>query len=74
MRLIDADTAMPYFWEHLDDNGMIAAQNALDDMPTADAINVVRCKDCKYFYEDSYSPGGVVCENGLKYICSEGML
>lgn len=34
MRLIDADSAYDYLYEHLDDNAMIAAQNALDEMPT----------------------------------------
>ena len=33
-RLIDADTCEPYFYDHLDDLHMIAAQNAIDDMPT----------------------------------------
>lgn len=34
MRVIDADACEPYFYEHLDDNGMIAAMNAINDMPT----------------------------------------
>ena len=34
MRLIDADACESYFWEHLDDNGMAAAMNAINDMPT----------------------------------------
>lgn len=34
MRLIDADACEPYFYEHLDDNGMAGALNAIDEMPT----------------------------------------
>ena len=34
MRAIDADACESYFWEHLDDNGMAAAMNAINDMPT----------------------------------------
>ena len=34
MRLIDADACESYFYEHLDDNGMAAAMNAINDMPT----------------------------------------
>ena len=34
MRAIDADACESYFWEHLDDNGMAAAINAINDMPT----------------------------------------
>ena len=33
-RLIDADACAEYFWEHLDDNGMAGAMNAINDMPT----------------------------------------
>lgn len=33
-RLIDANKCEGYFWEHLDDNGMAAAMNAINDMPT----------------------------------------
>ena len=34
MRAIDADACESYFYEHLDDNGMAAAMNAINDMPT----------------------------------------
>ena len=34
MRLIDADSTEKYFYEHLDDLHMKAAQNAIDEMPT----------------------------------------
>lgn len=37
MRLIDADAAYEYLYEHLDDNAVIAAQNALNEMPTINA-------------------------------------
>lgn len=50
MRLIDAtpEICMPYLYDHLDDDHMIAAQNAIDDMPTVGAVLVCRCKDCKH--------------------------
>ena len=47
MRMIDADACESYFWEHLDDNGMAAAMNAINDMPTIEP-KIVRCKNCKY--------------------------
>ena len=47
MRLIDADACESYFWEHLDDNGMAAAMNAINDMPTIEP-KIVRCKNCEY--------------------------
>lgn len=42
MRLVDADEAKKYLYEHLDDLHMIAAQNAIDEMPTIDAQPVKR--------------------------------
>lgn len=50
MRLIDAtpESCEPYLYDHLNDDHMIAAQNAIDDMPTVDTVPVVRCKDCRY--------------------------
>lgn len=47
MRLIDADACESYFYEHLDDSGMAAAMNAINDMPTIE-LEIVRCKDCKH--------------------------
>ena len=46
MRLIDAtpEVCEPYLYDHLDDLHMIAAQNAIDDMPTVDAEPVVHGK------------------------------
>ena len=34
MRLVNADEAEKFFYEHLDDNGMIGAMNAIKEMPT----------------------------------------
>ena len=44
MRLIDADDCEKYFYEHLDDAHMIAALNAISEMPTVDAVPVKRGK------------------------------
>ena len=33
-RLVDAGECAEYFWEHLDDNGMAGAMNAINEMPT----------------------------------------
>ena len=43
MRLIDADACEPYFYEHLDDAGMVGALNAIAEMP---AVELVRCGEC----------------------------
>lgn len=63
MRLIDADEAKNYLYDHLDDLHMIAAQNAIDEMPTIDAQPVKHgkwlethcdliCGVCKWEYSD----------------------
>lgn len=53
-RYIDADLWEPYFYEHMDDIHMVAAKNALDDMPAADVVPVVRCRDCRCFVESEW--------------------
>ena len=54
-----------YFYEHLDDNSMIGAMNAIDEMPEADVVEVVRCRDCKYAH---YWYGNDTLGN-TKYLC-----
>lgn len=39
MRLINADETEKYFYEHLDDNSMIGAMNAIKEMPTIKMTN-----------------------------------
>lgn len=45
MRLINADEAEKYFYEHLDDNSMIGAMNAIKEMPTIKAITFEEFKE-----------------------------
>ena len=45
MRLIDADKAR-------ETAAIDLVVHHLDRQPTIDAVPVVRCKDCKYFYHD----------------------
>lgn len=47
MRLIDAD-ALPRFGNR---KGLIHSSD-IDNAPTVDAVEVVRCKDCKWWDED----------------------
>lgn len=60
MRLIDADALAKAFREaaETDDSkdnrtywseALISAAEEADDAPTVDAVEVVRCKDCKWF-------------------------
>ena len=87
MRLIDADALMDVIRQHeyrlatkqgSIDYGMftLGIQQAVDEQPTIDAVPVVRCKDCKWLYDemDDYccrSHRGLVriCENSF---CSYG--
>lgn len=52
MRLVNADDAEKYFYEHLDDLHMLAAMNAINEMPTIDAEPV---KYGKWTYDNSYA-------------------
>ena len=60
MRLIDADALMDVIRQHeyrlatkqgAIDYGMftLGIQQAVDEQPTVDAVEVVRCKDCKHY-------------------------
>lgn len=55
----------------------IGLETVLDDAPTVDAVEVVRCKDCKHSYKDLF---GFVCAHGIwddcivpsNFYCAEG--
>ena len=89
MRLIDGDALIEKFNEKVDMEERIidartaerfatfcALADAVEEMPTVDAEIVVRCKDCKWLYDDMddyccRSHRGLVriCENSF---CSYG--
>lgn len=45
-RLIDADS-IPWFVEGVGEIPVITKEE-IDQMPTVDAVSVIRCKDCKF--------------------------
>lgn len=58
MRLINADALIPMMKYATTDNeigvfpiriGFDAIKKVIDDAPTIDAVDVVRCKDCKHY-------------------------
>lgn len=68
MRLIDADALIPMMKYTTTDNeigvfpiriGFDAIRGVIDNAPTIDAVEVVRCKDCRW-YDNKY---GDVCHN-----------
>lgn len=87
-RLIDADALMDVIRQHeyrlatkqgSIDYGMftLGIQQAVDEQPTVDAVEVVQCKDCEYSYDElSYlccSHGVCVdCEVPPNFYCAEG--
>ena len=68
-RLIDADS-IPWFVEGVGEIPVITKEE-IDEMPTVDAIPVVRCKDCKWWkaekeeciewYDSPYAPADGYC-------------
>lgn len=54
MRLIDADACESYFYEHLDDSGMAAAMNAINDMPT------IEPRKRGKWIDETFKPWGLV--------------
>lgn len=81
MRLIDAEELERLFNEQIEQGvGVIGAfdafYDALQDTPTVDAVEVVRCRDCKHYKPDEYE-GGCDFAGGLPYVkaddfCSYG--
>lgn len=81
MRLIDAEELERLFNGQIEQGvGVIDAfdafYDALQDTPTVDAVEVVRCNDCKHYKPDKYECG---CDfaGGLPYVkaddfCSYG--
>lgn len=84
MRLIDADNVRDLFdtkfketWKlilagetHLDNlaEGFTEADRVIREMPTVDAVPVVRCKDCKYaYYYNEEGCRGFVCNGYFQY-------
>lgn len=69
MRLIDADkfevyTCVNKLSDYVD--GVQSMLEAIDSAPTVDAVEVVRCKDCEYSYDEiSY----LCCSHGVCFDC-----
>lgn len=53
MRLIDADALMESLYDELGEGEVLyrIPPDAIDDAPTVDAVEVVRCKDCDWHSE-----------------------
>lgn len=73
MRLIDKDTLIEVLgvMQGLCDTKAALIQNSkiwqqVKDLPTVDAVPVIRCKDCKYCSVDRYADGNVP-----DYVCIE---
>lgn len=65
MRLIDADALEKCLLE----KGFYPAivKRAIEDAPTVDAVEVVRCKDCKYCHNDPL----LLCDCHAEYVFPE---
>lgn len=80
MRLIDADKFEVYSFTltSLDfEAGVLSVLGKLDAAPTVDAVEVVRCKDCEYSYDEiNYlcCSHGVCCDCEVppNFYCPEG--
>ena len=35
----------------------------IEDFPTADVVEVVRCKDCKYYYSTEIATASIMCSH-----------
>lgn len=80
MRLIDADKFEVYSYTLISpdfEEGVWSVLDKIDAAPTVDAVEVVRCKNCKYSYDIS---GRWRCSHGIccgrvvppDFYCAEG--
>ena len=68
MRLIDAEEAykvLTDYYHHRTEIQHNALKEAIERVPTVDAVEVVRCKDCKHYYADPWGYGNCVFEGGV---------
>ena len=63
MRLIDADALMEMCIEDLGDGDVFdrIPPDYVDDMPTIDAVEVVRCRDCIHTTRSRVNPEKIIC-------------
>ena len=75
MRLIDSDALIAKFKDDLENLqefafqlATIGAINTVKHQPTIDAVPVIRCKDCKWYYR-----GGATCMfwDGANGMCGD---
>lgn len=76
MRLIDADVLLKYAGNCYDEDDHLlyaVGTGTIMRIPTIDAVQVVRCKDCRYNYANAegreYNPNDIVCT----YFDTDGM-
>lgn len=89
MRLINADALIPMMKKATTDKavgifpiliGFNEIKQTIDEAPTIDYVQVVRCKDCKHNWVTSYNHGVqdeprckfTSCKFGLDDYCSRG--
>ena len=68
MRLVDADEAykvLTDYYHHKTEIQHKALKEAIERVPIADAVEVVRCKDCIHYYADPWGYGNCVFEGGV---------
>lgn len=65
MRLIDSDALKE---KAFGKRGGLVHTSDIDDMPTVDAVQVVRCKDCEFWLRDEEHGSNGECECG----CNDG--
>ena len=77
MRLIDADKAIEATWEqptYTDPlNVLTEVRDRIRELPTVDAVPVIRCKDCKWYEmseEETYCRELGIFDTDLTSYCS----
>lgn len=81
MRLIDADMLEPYKNTIVPKNEiteyyLLGAKDVfkyIDSMPTVDAVQVIRCKDCKYRKQYTHADWSIMLCDRIKTTMADGV-
>lgn len=75
MRLIDADALFDEVCEDLEEGEVLYSipPSYIDDAPTVDAVEVVRCRDCRFYETAEYYPDGTkqLCRLLKRQMCED---
>ena len=76
MELIDRGKLVSDFWNGVEDGSILSYEdtdNLMENAPTVDAVEVVRCEKCVHCINDEEEPGMCKCVESAEYESESGL-